>query len=166
MEPLVWIAIASGAVILILVIWAVVALSGGDKGPFEVSLLKGETVPTHNERGDWRVRLDTQIRNLGSRPVRIERVAFEARSAAGERMETKQVCGDRTRALQARAHPPDIIMRLPIVLRPRAHTDFTFDLFFGSKLRNFWPDGRIRMAAGAHHAADVTIEFPAPVPDE
>lgn len=131
--------------------------------PLGIEMLGVATRPTGNERGDWLVRVDTRLTNRVSRETQINTVAFEALSPDGGRMGAQKLCGDRTKALQSRAHPPELTMRLPISLGARRRERYTFELFFPYSLRRFWPGAKLQMTAGLasrEHSSAVS-ELPA-----
>lgn len=105
---------------------------------------------THNERKDWRVRLQAIFANRSARPLNVSVVAFESEAADGRaRLSPKRVTGDKTRIISQRGRGPDLAMRLPIALRPKGKADFTFDVFFSHSLHRFFGEGTLRIEAVA-----------------
>ena len=116
------------------------------------------------ERGDWFVRIRTDFFNGSPETVSIHRVGFQAVLGNGEQMAPKEICCDHTRSARKRSHPPDITMRLPIAVPHDGHLDYTFDVFFSSRLHRFWNGGKLQMRVENREGVSTVAEVPVPAP--
>ena len=163
MTPHAWIAVAVAlGVLALLVLFLLCRPKSAGVG---ACIVKVETFATESDRRDWLVRVDMRFENAMSRPVNVTRVGFEALTPDGGRLEPKKVCGDKTRALDARRHAPDLAMKLPIPIREQGSVGFSFELFFSHGLRKFWPDGVLRVKAMTDAAPAIEAQAPVPEPE-
>jgi len=122
------------------------------------------TYPYESERGDWYVRLKAVLANHTPGEINISKVHFDASLRRGQWLDSKEVCADLSRPAPGRRHPPDITLRLPIIVPPEKHVEYVFDVFFPSQLRRCWGDGQLRMQVESREgtAAGDTVILPPP----
>ena len=122
------------------------------------------THPHESERGDWYVRLKAALSNHTPSDINIAKVRFDASMGRGQWLDSKEVCADVSRSAPGRHHPPDITMRLPIIVPPEKRVEYVFDVFFASQLHRCWSDGQLRIQVESREgtAAGDTVTLPPP----
>lgn len=142
----VWIAGSAAAALVVGL--AILLRRKGARPGLEIKVESCRVEATRSERGDWAVRVQAALANRTTRSVSVTVVAFRVEKPDGTRLGPNCVTGDKTRVVKQRGHGPDLAMRLPIALRQKASSDFTFDIFFPHTLERFFGKGVLVMEAG------------------
>ena len=124
--------------------WMLFVRRGKRHAPVLLNLKHVFTQPHQHGRGDYCVRVASDLRNESDHLISIRKVVIESLKDSHE-LHPKEVCGDEAKSLHHRAHPPDLLMRLPLQVKQNDHLDYVFDVFFGSQLRRHWNGGRLRI---------------------
>ena len=163
----------------VLVVLGVVAVVLGRRGrkrvtPLSVGLrdLAIRSVPRH---AAWYVDLKVDFLNHGAAPVSVTAVNVIVVGPDASELKPNRILGDKSARKYDHMHPPDVILRLPLLVEPARRATYRFHVFFTAHLHQFWPKGVIRFYATSTGGVTAQTEstlggplvFPAnPVPQD
>ncbi len=157
--------VIGGVVLLSAAVACVLYLRARFRAPALVVRVLGiASRPITSDRGDWCVRVQTRLENHNPEAISIDRVSFEAATHGGYHLQPLEICGDKTKAVERRRHPPRLMMKLPITVPKNWRVDYTFDLFFEHSLRALWRGYGLRMKFGTPTGISCSAECPLPAP--
>ena len=123
------------------------------------------TVPGH---ATWYVDLRADFHNVGNATISVGALRAVAAGPGESELESKRILGDKARQKYDHAHPPDITLRLPILVDPGRRVTYRFHIFFTAHLHRLWNKGQVHLHAttadGVTTTAECTLAAPVVFP--
>ena len=126
----------------------------GGKRPDLVIHISAPVITPVSNRPEWLLGFVAEFVNVSPAAISVTGLRAAVSAPKQSALEAKRILGDDESQRRAAAHPPDIALRLPIEIAPKARVSYRFHIFFSVHLRRLWDQGLLYLLAAT---ADGTV---------